>query len=669
MSPTLIGVFREALRPRNYRVTLERIEALLAGARCRIRGYTVPVSGEAAGLRAGRLVPVAWVDGRPTLVFAHTRRKEAEPAETVEALAATRGLVEELFIGPETAGSSRLDVWFRNDLRAEPLGVRSALGANPESVKWGQGRDSFVVKAGLKFSIFQFPRGPEAVLDELPTPIFLRTEDLAAANLAVGTVPFVYERRGKRTWGNVEVAGQAPPVNRLDSFTILPKVTTPDNSDQQASVAVRLTGAMLAGGENFGGAGLFTASVADYFLDEQRALFVVFRIGVAGFDPRPPGNLSAGLTGSFQLHEINPDSSCPAPLVSQPLTPLPAFNISEGHVVVANWTKQLVVWSTLGTTSRRQAVKADLDALGAQVKNLHLLIKIVFTEVGGRTLCQGLTKEPVLSGAPRRIVALGDIGQAGVSAWDRDLFTELAFLPARGTWYQTQQVVHDESLSFNQLLFDDSIIHYTFRWTEVDARLRHQWAIHAAIITVINGNPLLLVSVTRLAQLTGEQTEHGVFVFTPATGTVLTLLPLAVRAGFPGSLDAAPAQLQTANARRLLWDAGGTVYMTSLDTGVTAVVGTDVASFLSHLLRLTAPDFLYALAESERFFVVGWDDATGAITLSQSQPGFPVKDLELDGVDGLLDLSAAVAGAVGNRTLQTINDAEILIPLDRFEAE
>ncbi len=121
-------------------VTEEVITEVLGRGRYGIVGTTLKTSGTSPDLRAGQIVPVAWVGGVATVILAHTaRRAQFAPSGAL----ITGGVVEELFI---SGSSGSKEVWFRNDHQTTNLALHSVLGEDPLEVGWGAHPSAFYVR-------------------------------------------------------------------------------------------------------------------------------------------------------------------------------------------------------------------------------------------------------------------------------------------------------------------------------------------------------------------------------------------------------------------------------------------------------------------------------------------------------------------------------------------
>ena len=109
------------------------------------------------------------------------------------------GVVEELFIAPrvDEPNIGVVDVWFRNYSVCAPLGIRSLLNADPESVVWAEDtKDAFCVRTGTnpatqQYYTFTIPRDPVFMFPPgavpAPTQVGLAVTP-GSSSLVLGTI-------------------------------------------------------------------------------------------------------------------------------------------------------------------------------------------------------------------------------------------------------------------------------------------------------------------------------------------------------------------------------------------------------------------------------------------------------------------------------------------------
>jgi hypothetical protein len=143
------------------RITEEVLEAAFDDGSYQVRGTRVTTTG-LAQLQAGELVTVAWRRGVPYRILAHQARR-AQPVRLITGR--TGGVVEELFFQEISATrdefndkiSAKVDVYYRNDQQVTRLNLQDVISVDyfgtsneflrtgPVRVDWGQADNTFCV--------------------------------------------------------------------------------------------------------------------------------------------------------------------------------------------------------------------------------------------------------------------------------------------------------------------------------------------------------------------------------------------------------------------------------------------------------------------------------------------------------------------------------------------
>ncbi len=195
-------------------VTMETVEAALAGGLFQVLGVPCPTTGDGRNVAVGARVPVSWKGGAPDVIIEH----HAQEAQGVSALLGAGGIVEELFFAAN--GQGLVDVWFRNDQQLTALNLTGFVGALPDSqllLGWGLDAKSFFVAtgdpeaptAGYRVNVFTLSRDPKKVIGANRGKVKATFEKAWAASsttLHLATVNFDGQLYG--CWAQFNIAQQ-----------------------------------------------------------------------------------------------------------------------------------------------------------------------------------------------------------------------------------------------------------------------------------------------------------------------------------------------------------------------------------------------------------------------------------------------------------------------------
>lgn len=108
-----------------------------------------------------------------------------------------------------------------------------------------------------------------------------------------------------------------------------------------------------------------------------------------------------------------------------------------------------------------------------------------------------------------------------------------------------------------------------------------------------------------------------------------------------------------------------------LEFGTVTLIGTTRALFEPPRMRLLNPDFLYDIVTlNSEFFIRGWNQTNGTVTLSQTTANFPPRDTTLVPVQKLAKQTLAVLlgdNSVPLKCFIAVNDRDMLGPLGRYK--
>ena len=485
------------------------------------------------------------------------------------------GIVEELYI-------SGNEVVFRNYSVNNTL----SLGLTaPVSVKWGVKDNHFFVQTGTGasavFRIYTLDRAAEGVIYQpgiIPTATLVKTLPMAALNVTVCTATFNVTQRSSAMSVNEDrapdgsITGYTTRSLERD-VTVTPKVTT-----------FILDAALLSAPNAFGGVGAVSATVdlANATLDGDLNLLLAFTLTWADWNPFVDGDPLEDATVEVLADSTPPP--CAIVLTTDGKPHLGSFLFNERHVVISNLGTNNVIYSTLPTTLSR------LVAFTGQQLNVladgSLSMSFPQSQTSEIPFPPLTCQSTPISGT----FALGDIGVNGKTTNESLLYLTLPFVSLATTF---------EAVDTS----DSQPTGVTANW--IRRLVTQRWRIETTVVPLtgrrssgsISGN--LIAAVLKVSQVptnaiaawAADVQKDGWFLLR-GSGLVFSTTLRAMQASAP------TVTIQSFNERYLLWSIPGFVYRTTLTTGDTVEVSTDLTQFTGRQLTLINPIYLYSLTET-----------------------------------------------------------------------
>ncbi len=640
-------------------ITSEIVE-VVRGSQIQIQGLFVPIVGKHQP-QIGDWVYVEWRNNTPIAVLAYAapRAKFAPPS------GGPNPLIEELFLYPNT-GSAPPEVYYRDATHVVNLKLRKLLGLPNNlpfyddliDVIWGDNDNVFVVQQGVEtsskftFYVIELSRSKNIASGVRPSPVKLLSK-ITMSNLttALTSITLNYTRTGENKWISEMGPACDPPASAAAVVVSLPDTAT-------YTITINLTiKNILDGSLNIGG--LVKLWVNGLEVDANNHVIVSFVLSFLAFDPKPPGvGVPSGTIFSYQYYDVNANVIT----VTNPtlVRPLITRGITEDHALIIDATLGTIVYTTLSSSiiltinEESDLYLGDNPHPGGPPPPMPWGRIACLTYAFGATPLnswlipfEGAYSEPNI-GFPT--LNIGNIGIGGMTQADSDLFELIppSYLPDKATWYSiasTPVTRTGGSFSATALAFEGNV-----QW---DATLDTLYVKYEHGIRPIslshkegkNKDERLWLSVTRQTAASSgiSQIPQG-GAFLRLNGVISTVQALTNGVDDGGSFfvdaDTRPIPLSAA-PHHILWfrKSDKAVFITDVDKGITTQVGTNPLVFIMPnpnqeivlpLFVFLKPDFLYdsanTKAQSSAFehFILFQENK--AITLNQTQVGFPLKD-------------------------------------------
>ena len=536
------------------------------------------------------------------------------------------GICEELFV-------SGTEVWFRNWSVTADLGLRASgiLQEDPESVRWGQTKDRFVVRTGInhsdfKYYIFRIPRFL-TIFGEGVIPSVTREHTISPSTSTLGLVTVagtITETRHNGQGTNaifataVSIANTAGCVASLTSFTLL---VSPFNMREVDT----------GNGTNTFQLNSSALSVTSYGLDDDGALILFLTANLPSFTFSGTKSVF-GQTGSCAtLAQTQTDSA-------KTLTANPRS--SETHLFVV----RLVSSGDPGTVLFRTTASSPTVVTNNSTKAtpfIHGLSeqRTLTGGPGGVGQCApGVTCSGGGSGGPGGTALNVDLGSQNDSGfitrqdslWD----TSIPFL-SDNEYGSPTTTVATFSLSISGGLYNDNgnnVQWETFAQRTEDTRTiagtPWTYAVQRAYPTRLRERFLVVVRRSR----SGSTAQVGLFYRTNLGWTTIQTF-MDEPAGF------IELRVMTANEDHTIWYVEADtsrVYLTALRANRTKeITGTTLAILRADRLRLLQGDLanpmdvLWKGEERAGQFVEAWEtDGTPNLQFTSVGAGYPLSPLD-----------------------------------------
>ena len=677
-------------------ITYDRIEAVMANGQYQVRGSVIGTTGRKP-LAAGQTVPVAWKDGRPFVIIAHTARRAQFTTVSRQVVG---GVVEELILAVDPK-TNLIEVWFRNynvliNLKLRESGI---LLEEPEPGndgfwgQWGPTKWHFVIRTGtgstLKYYIFSLKEKedespPDDIRNQIlapnvePTIKLLRVERPGISSLALITVGASYELRmpalQRFHFTSTQHVFSPPPGSgcQLDSTLTAAPSVKPESIWIQTGSRTSLLSELIVN----------SGHVPYTLNDRAELIFLLAAVPVGVAFP------TIANSGTKQHTPAPPGPPCNGTLDAATDTIDDVVDTrSERHLWVINLTTGAILFRTAqasATISRKlRAFPVTLGQTGFDTGTLT-----VNNEAPG---CPGPPTQiscSVPSAGEYFDAAELDAGlnENGTKELLDSVWGAL-FASEDRTFGFADVITHPQVASVRNTIGVTEVSHIAFKeklttrtWSPTNDPISYSVG---RATPIIGTKPLQFALVV---DQFGPVSHTGFFIVDVGGNIIRTLHQFG---------DGTHTfSVITASKHFLLWrqTSPTTYYMTTLPDGPTKTLNAGNATAL-RLLRLLDPDFMYNTKENENttggFFVEFKDEAAvntnapghpdhGPVTLDPASPEFPVDETALDEVALLadatdidLDLLIYPGGPEGQfipmrKSYQILSDPNVLAELGRF---
>lgn len=565
--------------------------------------------------------------------------------------------IEELFLFTDPATGVK-DVWFRNYSVVANLKIRSAMGADPESVAWGPDGTKFVVRAGpagvpssMKYHVFGLNRKADTALQpkKIPKATLLRTESPAQSALVLYQASVTLSTKTQSltvvTLTNAHLSLSTDGtfcITNIDGLSVPFSVTTGTEDHGSAVQAITL-GTIMASG----------SPVVRYGLNAAGDLILL----VVGTPVAQ--DIAGGVRDTVTMPaELWPFTHCDHPPVTSTTVPttLTLFPRSgERHLWVVNHTAGTVLYRS--TASAPVLNLTSFGAGNAVLAANHVIITPA-------ALCSPVT----IDGCGYALPPGGN--------------------PPGTIFFDVNYGVHDNGFKVLQdTLWDPAVpflseFNYSPTFADTADRVpllvvagpndgsaeydrvgtQRQWTLDNPftyaildVFLVSADTPVKFLVVVQRQRVNGTARANGLFLLDASGSMFKQLQPFIAEA--PNFFDLTVFSTDAAHALWALRFNDGVnflpsqIFISDLATGASAQVGTTFATFQSENFRALAPDLLYDTKETDRnkpagFFVHFFDKKTRAITLSETAKDFPTPEPALKKLGTLAKLPATITPPV-----------------------
>lgn len=524
----------------------------------------------------------------------------------------TPGIVEELYI-------SGNEVIFRN----YSVNAFLSLGLTaPVSVKWGVKDNHFFVQTGsgatAKFYIYTLDRAAEGAIYQpgiIPTATLVKTLPLSALNVTVCTATFNYTRDAQIVYIFQHLVQFDPNLPMTVTYEIIDLIHA---ATAQKVTAFVLNSALLETPNSFNGQGTVLATVTESqaMLDGDLNLLIPFQLAWTSWKPFKSTDSLLSFNQKFVLNNttsvILTLDQATAPGAAD--IPTFAYAFNETHTLIVNLEKNTISYSSLPRSLTRQYTKSGRN-LGpsyivqpGSVPNPRPMSRSTLPGVRSIDLLTG-TDECLdfaygnfssIMGNPA-LFDVGHIGSQGIAIDDSTLYsTGFQFVPIGETFELVAGVPANYTKGGAGVPAGT-----IFTWSDQSDNMTQRWRIQTNIVPLtgrrspgpISGNLLAAVlhviqkPTHAIAAWVADVQKEGWFLLR-GSGLESSISLQAMQANAP------TVTLHSVNEKYLLWSIPGVVNRTTLTTGTTVQVGTDITKFTSRSLTLVNPVYLYSQAET-----------------------------------------------------------------------